>query len=113
MSNKTLFVEVEGIGSFEFAPRTGEKSLAVATEFHRLTKGQEISGMAGYMIDAVAHLKALTKSGPEGWDLDAMDYWSEEDGARVIKAFEGWKAEYARFRGIKPAEPQAESENTR
>lgn len=107
----TLIVEVENVGQFEFWPRTGEKSLAVATEFHRLTQGQDIGGLAGYMIDAAAHLKALTKTAPEGWDLSAMDYWAEDDGQKVIQVFEAWKAEYARFRGVKPAEPEAAGES--
>ena len=107
----TLFAEVENIGRFEFHPRTGEKSLAVAAEYHRLTQGQDVGGLSGYMFEAVSHLKALTKTAPEGWNLDDMDVWSEEDGERVIRAFEAWRAEYARFRGGKSKDDKTEGES--
>jgi hypothetical protein len=107
----TLFVDVEGIGRFEFWPRTGDKSLAVAAEYHRLSQGQDLSGLVGYIMEAVSHLKMLTKTAPDGWVLDDMDYWSEQDGERVIRVFEGWKAEYARFRGGQPADAEAAGES--
>lgn len=67
-------VTVEGLGQFTFGRRTMRDEFAVAAEYSRLTEGvADNQSRLAVLARAYAAIKTLMVSGPNGWDVTALN----------------------------------------
>jgi hypothetical protein len=100
-----IIVDVDGIGTFQFAQRTVRSQLLIRGEYNRLTSGNyndegQPNDLAGW---AAATISVLMVEGPEGFELEKLDVYDNWDD-KVISILTALSAKEASFRK-KPEKP--------
>lgn len=98
---KTFTVEVPEIGTFTFRQRTMRDLVRIGAEYGRMTDGVEAmpAGISAF-AEALSDLTVLTVSGPEGWNLDAMDPLDESSVGKVMRVFGALRDKETSFRNV-------------
>lgn len=113
MRSETYMVEVPEVGSFEVRRPVMRTAIRVEVEYARLTEGVESLPVDLKVICRImSYLKVMVVSGPDGWDVDNIDPYSDDETSRLREVYEAVTAEETRFRSGGKAEPQAESAGT-
>jgi hypothetical protein len=107
MKEKPYSLNVDGIGTFQFLPRTLRAEIKIGVEFSRLTEGEDVPGWLSDLCEVVATLKTLTSAAPEGWDVEGMDPKDPTAFERLHRVYRALTDAEARFRGGPESEPQA------
>ena len=101
-------VEVDGVGTFSFARRTMRDEMRIQAELSRLTEGVESPNFTLQTVGGwIAHLKVLTVSAPDGWDLDQMDPLDEDVYGQMFKVFTALRNKEDSFRPKKNVRGEA------
>ena len=97
-------IDVSGVGSCTFGRRTGRDRFKIATEYHRLVGGLDVSGSdLGVVAEAYSTLGALLVDGPDSLQK-AMDLEADDDGQGterdnlVLKVYFALRAKELSFR---------------
>lgn len=105
MTQKTFTVPVDGIGTFVFRRSTLALGARILNEMRAYAAGQEIQDpVAGGIFEALATLKVLTVSAPEGWapqdleDPDRFDPLDPDVLANLQRVWGALREHEARFR---------------
>ena len=110
MRSDTYMVEVAEVGSFEVRRPIMRTAVRIEVEYARLTEGVESLPIdLQFICRIMAYLKVMVVSGPEGWEVDNVDPYSEGETAKLREVFEAITAEEARFRSGGKEKPEAES----
>lgn len=113
MRPDTHIVEVEGVGSFECRRPVMRTAIRIEVEYSRLTEGLEnVPDDLSYLCRIMAYLKVMIASGPDGWDVDNTDPYSEAEVTRLREVYDALNAAEARFRGKPEAKPEGEGAGT-
>jgi hypothetical protein len=94
--DRTYPVDVEGIGTFVFRRRTMEHRYAIAALALKIMGAGGGGGETPHLgvlqsTEKMAELQLLCVSGPDGWDIDALDPLDDEDCSK-------FEAVHKRFR---------------
>lgn len=76
---------VEGIGVFTFRKRNMAAEIKISVEFARITEGAPVDEFTAVFCRAIAELKVLTVTCPEGWVIEDMDPFDDDSYAKVFK----------------------------
>lgn len=108
---KSLIVNVDGLGKFEFAQRTMRDEIRIGAEYSRLTEGVERpSPWLSAMADMIATIKVLLIQGPAEWDPEALDPHDPDSYAQIMKVHTLLRGEEERFRRRKNPAGEASRE---
>ncbi len=92
-------VTVEGVGTFSFARRTMRDELRLSAEYSRITEGADpVPQWFDFIATAIAALKVLTVSAPDGWDVDQMDPLDDTTYDRITSVFRALREKEGSFR---------------
>jgi hypothetical protein len=102
-SQNDFTVEVESLGTFVFARRTGRDRFKIAAEYHRLTEGLDVTDSEfGLVSEALATVKTLLVEGaPEitaMLDLDAPSDCDPDGDAKLLRVFFALRQKELSFR---------------
>lgn len=96
-------VEVDGIGRFVFLHRTIERDLAIGAVVRRIgvpPAQDDESDYFGFIAQAYATIKVLTKESPADWNLLQMDPLDENTYPKIMEVYTAFKDAENRFRGV-------------
>jgi hypothetical protein len=111
MRPDTHVVEVEGVGSFEVRRPIMRTAIRIEVEYSRLTEGLEtVPDELSFLCRIMAYLKVMIVSGPDDWDVDNCDPYTETEVTRLREVYDALNAAEARFRSKSDPKPQAEGE---
>jgi hypothetical protein len=109
MRADTYMVEVPDVGSFEVRRPVMRTAIRMEVEYARLTEGVENLPVDLQVICRImSYLKVMVVSGPDGWDVDNLDPYSDQDTAKLREVYDAITAEEARFRSGGKVQPEAE-----
>jgi hypothetical protein len=96
-------VPVKGVGDFRFGRRTMRDQMKIQAEYSRLTEGIETpTEFFAVIAGAMATLKVLTVTAPDGWDIDEMDPLEEDTYNNLVAVHAALRQKEESFR-TKPA----------
>jgi len=102
---------VEDVGTFVFARKAMREQVSIAVEYARLTEGvPEVVEILGDIPEAMATIKVLTVSAPEGWDADTLDPEDKESYEKIMKVWGALRDKLAGFRKSKHHGSEGEGE---
>lgn len=108
---QSFAVQVDDIGTFVFRRVNMGDSVRIASEFSKLTDGQEdVAPWVGRLVTRLATLKVRTVTSPEGWDIEQMDPEESETFLKIDKVYSALKDRDAFFR--KGGGPKREADST-
>lgn len=102
-SKNNFTVEVEGIGPFTFGHRTMRDQFRIDTEIARLTEGLDY--VPEYLLiaaGAVAAIKVLGVSFPDGWNPEQLDPLEEDSYRQLLAVHAALREQERTFRGQSP-----------
>lgn len=94
-------VSVDSVGDFVFAKRTMADEIKVQVEFARMIDGVEPTQWLQVVCGALADLRVLSVSSPEGWNLDDLDPMDEGVYAKLVSVHEAFREKERSFRRSK------------
>jgi hypothetical protein len=96
-----FFVEVDGIGQFNFARRTVGDTYKIRGRYNQITDGyyDEEGRMADLSALGYVSIQTLLVEGPSGFDIETLDPLVDEDfDAKVLRIFSALRAKELSFR---------------